>query len=253
MEQLWNYLFHVYPIFSNFTKITGLVQALSTSSFTAVQCSANFRIFQIFQIFANSAGFTKIVFLVGVFLTSPFTAFHWFSEFSNVLKMLQFLHCLQTWTYLSDCLRFASLWRALCLLNLPKRSTTWVKFYFGLSLHIFSLVRHCLWKMCATPGARINETGLLSSAAVVRQSESTELCSSAAVMPQSKSTELCSLVAVVPQSKSTELCSLAAVVPQTKSTELYSSAAALCSSAAVVPQLVAQRPMVYGLGSLIST
>ena len=25
----------------------------------------------------------------------------------------------------------------LCLLNLPKRSTPWVKFYFGLSLHIF--------------------------------------------------------------------------------------------------------------------
>ena len=98
MEQLWNYLFHVCPIFSNFTKITGLVQALSTSSFTAVQYSANFRILQIFQFFANFAGFTKIAFLVGVFLTSPFTGFHWFSEFSNFLKMLQFLHCVQTWT-----------------------------------------------------------------------------------------------------------------------------------------------------------
>ena len=49
------------------------------------------------------------------------------------------------------------------------------------------MARHCLWKMCATPGARINETGLLSSAAVLPQSESTELCSPAAVMPQSKS------------------------------------------------------------------
>ena len=32
------------------------------------------------------------------------------------------------------------------LLDLPKRSIPWVKFYFGLSLHIFSMVRHCLWK-----------------------------------------------------------------------------------------------------------
>ena len=44
------------------------------------------------------------------------------------------------------------------------------------------MVRDGLWKMCATPGARINETGLLSSAAVVPQSESTELCSLAAVL-----------------------------------------------------------------------
>ena len=44
---------------SNFTKITGLVQALSTSSFSAVQYSANFRILQIFQFCANFAGFTK--------------------------------------------------------------------------------------------------------------------------------------------------------------------------------------------------
>ena len=51
-------------------------------------------------------------------------------------------------------------WRStidLRLMNLPKRSlskvcwkfTPWVKFYFGLSLHIF------LWKMRATPGACI--------------------------------------------------------------------------------------------------
>ena len=30
-----------------------------------------------------------------------------------------------------------------------------IKFYFGLSLHIFSMIRHCLWKMSATPGACI--------------------------------------------------------------------------------------------------
>ena len=63
-----------------------------------------------------------------------------------------------------------------------------------------------------TPGACVNESGLLSSVAVV-QSKSTKLCSSAAIVPQSKSTEMCSLVAVVPQSKSTELCSSEAVVP----------------------------------------
>ena len=27
--------------------------------------------------------------------------------------------------------------------------------YFGLNLHIFSFVHHCLWKMCATPVACI--------------------------------------------------------------------------------------------------
>ena len=69
------------------------------------------------------------------------------------------------------------------LLNPPKRSTTWVKFYFGWSLHIFSMVRHCLWKMYATPGASINETGLFSSAAVVPQSKSTKLCSWVVVVP----------------------------------------------------------------------
>ena len=80
-----------------------------------------------------------------------------------------------------------------------------VKFYFGLSLHIFqhglSLVHHRFWKMSATPGACI-KPGLVRpllchkvnlpscvarSAAVVSQSKSTELCSSA---PQSKSTEM---------------------------------------------------------------
>ena len=83
-----------------------------------------------------------------------------------------------------------------------------VKFYFGLSLHIFqhgsslSLENVCdSWCM--------HQTGF-SSTAVVPQSKFTELCSSAAVVPQSKSTELCSSAAVVPQSKSTEMWSSAA-------------------------------------------
>ena len=63
-----------------------------------------------------------------------------------------------------------------------------VKFYFGLSLHIFqhgsslSLENVCdSWCM--------HQTGF-SSAAVVRQSKFTELCSLAAVVSQSKSTEM---------------------------------------------------------------
>ena len=68
-----------------------------------------------------------------------------------------------------------------------------VKFYFGLSLHIFqhgsslSLENVCdSWCM--------HQTGF-SSAAVVPQSKFTELCSSAAVVPQSKSTEMWSSAA----------------------------------------------------------
>ena len=71
-----------------------------------------------------------------------------------------------------------------------------VKFYFGLSLHIFqhgsppSLENVCdSWCM--------HQTGF-SSAVVVPQSKLTKLCSSAAVVSQSKSTELCSSAAVVP-------------------------------------------------------
>ena len=93
-----------------------------------------------------------------------------------------------------------------------------VKFYFGLSLHIFqrasslSLENVCdSWCM--------HQTGF-SSAAVVPQSKFTELCSSAAVVSQSKFTELCGSAAVVSQTISTELCSSAAVVPQSKSTEM---------------------------------
>ena len=66
------------------------------------------------------------------------------------------------------------------------------------------MVRHCLSKMCAFPGACVKTR--FSSAAFVSQSKSTELCSSAAVVrPQSKFTELCSSAAVVPHSKSTEM------------------------------------------------
>ena len=70
-----------------------------------------------------------------------------------------------------------------------------VKFYFGLSFHIFQHGSSLSWKM--------HQTGF-SSAAFVSQSKSTELCSSAAVASQSKSTELCSSAAVVQQSKSTK-------------------------------------------------
>ena len=42
------------------------------------------------------------------------------------------------------------------------------------------MVRHCLWKMCATPDACINETALFISTTVVPQSKSTELSSSSA-------------------------------------------------------------------------
>ena len=78
-----------------------------------------------------------------------------------------------------------------------------VKFYFGLSLHIFqhglslSLENVCdYWCMHKTE---------ISSAAVVPQSKFTKLCSSVAIVSQSKSTELCSSAAVVSQSKSTEM------------------------------------------------
>ena len=71
------------------------------------------------------------------------------------------------------------------------------------------MVRYCLWKMCATPGAYISETALFSSAAVAPQSKSTELCSSAAVVPQSKSTELCSSAAVVPHEVNLASCVVA--------------------------------------------
>ena len=68
-----------------------------------------------------------------------------------------------------------------------------VKFYFGLSLHIFqlgsslSLENVCdYWCMHQTE---------ISSAAVVPQSKFTELCSSAAVVSQSKSNEMWSSAA----------------------------------------------------------
>ena len=103
-----------------------------------------------------------------------------------------------------------------------------VKFYLGLSLHIFQYGSSlCLENVCDS--WCMHQTGF-SSAAFVSQSKSTELCSSVAVVrPQTKFTEVSSSAAIVPHSKSTELCSSAAVVSQSKSTEL-------CISAAVVPQ-----------------
>ena len=102
-----------------------------------------------------------------------------------------------------------------------------VKFYYGLSLHIFQhgsslSLENVFDSWC------MHQTGF-SSAAFVPQNKSTELCSSAAVVrPQSKFTEfseLCSSAAVASQSKSTELRTSAAVVPQSKSTDMLSSAA----------------------------
>ena len=78
-----------------------------------------------------------------------------------------------------------------------------VKFYFGLTLHIFqhgsslSLENVCdSW--C------IHQTGF-SSVAVGPESKFTELCSSATVVSESKSSDLCSSAAVVPQRKSKEM------------------------------------------------
>ena len=75
-----------------------------------------------------------------------------------------------------------------------------------LGVRILNAIAHCLWKMCATPGACIKETGWFSSAVVVPQSKSAELCSSAVVVPQSKSTELRSLAAVGPHKVNLPSC-----------------------------------------------
>ena len=57
-----------------------------------------------------------------------------------------------------------------------------MKFYFGLCMvHYFENVCES-W--------HLHQTGLFSSAAVIKQSKSTELCSSAAVLPQRKYTEV---------------------------------------------------------------
>ena len=68
-----------------------------------------------------------------------------------------------------------------------------VKFYFGLSIHIFqhgsSLSLENVYDSWC-----MHQTGF-SSTAVVPQSKFTELCSSVAVVSQSKSTELCSSAA----------------------------------------------------------
>ena len=105
-----------------------------------------------------------------------------------------------------DCLRFASLWRAnscgdSCVLGVHLLNVCWGVLFLFVGVHIsrvcwicgcwicqsvqhpeksftldyafiFSgMIRHCLWKMCVTPVACINETGLFSSAAVVPQSK----------------------------------------------------------------------------------
>ena len=80
----------------------------------------------------------------------------------------------------------------------PGWGLTFSSYPWRLGVRILNAIAHCLWKMCATPGACIKETGLFSSAVVVPQSKSAELCSSAVVVPQSKSTELRSLAAVGP-------------------------------------------------------
>ena len=57
-----------------------------------------------------------------------------------------------------------------------KALNTLSKILFWIKLSYFSAwFGHCLWKMCATPGACINETALFSSAAVVPQSKSTKV------------------------------------------------------------------------------
>ena len=78
-----------------------------------------------------------------------------------------------------------------------------VKFYFGLSLHIF---QHgsSLSLENVSDSWWVHQTGF-SSAAFVSQSKFTELCSSAAVVtPQSKFTVLCSSAAVVSSTSSTQ-------------------------------------------------
>ena len=68
------------------------------------------------------------------------------------------------------------------------------------------MVRHCRCKMCASPGACINETALFISATVVPQSKSTELSSSlAAVVLHKGNLPSCVVAAIVPQSKCTEV------------------------------------------------
>ena len=83
------------------------------------------------------------------------------------------------------------------------------------------MVRHCLWKMCAIPGACI-KPGLVRLPLCHKVNLLN--CAARQPGPQGKFTELCSSAAVVSQSKPTELCSSAAVVPQSKSTEKWSSA-----------------------------
>ena len=69
--------------FASFTRIAGFVEALSTSSFTALHSSANFWILLKFSKFFQFAVFTKITNLVELFLTSntAFSLMQWIFNF----------------------------------------------------------------------------------------------------------------------------------------------------------------------------
>ena len=89
--------------------------------------------------------------------------------FKSLLKVFHFKSLLKVFYrspegLLSICVHLSKVcWRSTRFLQkfaeglLSVSKTRWVKFYFGLTLHIFqhdsSLPGHCLWKMCATPGA----------------------------------------------------------------------------------------------------
>ena len=97
--------------------------------------------------------------------------------------------------------------------------TPWVKFYFGLSLHIF------LWQMRASPGACI-KPGCLARRPLCHKVNLPASCEAQRLLCHKVHyTELCSSAAVILQSKSTEMwSSAAAVIPQSTSTEVWSSA-----------------------------
>ena len=113
---------------------------------------------------------------------------------SSFKRMLRSAICLRK-VYISQ--KFAKgqhIWRVcwrssidLCLLifqSVQHRCNTLSKILLWTKPSYFSAQFVNVWKMCATPGACVNEGGLFSSVeAVVPQSKSTELCSSAAVVP----------------------------------------------------------------------
>ena len=99
MEQLWNYLFHLAQFFASFTKITGFFEALSTSPFTALNCSVNFWILLKFPIFFLICSFhKKHIFSSGL----PYLPFYcvsvtqWIFQFFVIFAKF----VCKTWTYL---------------------------------------------------------------------------------------------------------------------------------------------------------